>query len=187
MNKANNILVILLLAVPVLARISCTGASSNTTGTGAIEAITSIEQFNSIIEGSGSRLIAFDLYADWCMPCHVLAPTLEEVARENQSTISFYKIDTDKFPQITEAFGVTGIPFVVFIKDKKAVYALMGVQPKESYQKIINTYADTSSEMEKRPGGKKTEGLRVESKFESGFFSVASQQTCLRRTRGVHP
>lgn len=165
MKKVVDNLLILLLTMPVVAQLNCTGAKSETAKDEYIQAISSIEQFNAIIEHSGNKLIAINLYADWCMPCHVLEPVLNEIAKENTSKISIYKVNADQFPQIIEAFGVNGIPFVVFIKNKKAIYALMGVQSKESYLKIINSYADTSSEKVQEPDGKKVEGLKI--KFNS--------------------
>ncbi len=161
MKKLQNIFLMLLMAMPVLLSTGCTGAKSETVQNDFIQSIGSLEQFNAIIEHSGNQLIAFDLYADWCMPCHVLEPLLNEIAKEYSTKITFYKINADQFPQIIEAFGVNGIPFVVFIKNKKAIYALMGVQPKESYVKIINSYADTSSEKAKEPDGKRVEGLKI--------------------------
>jgi len=130
-------------------------------GNSQVQAITSVEQFNSILESGGDRLLGFDLYADWCMPCRILAPTLEELAREKAGKITIFKVDTDKFPQITAAFGVTGIPFVVFVKNKKAIYALTGVQPKDTYSRIIEMYCDSTGRNDMQPDGKNVEGLRV--------------------------
>lgn len=171
MGKANQRLIMTLLVIPILASIGCTG-SKNDSSSEMIQPITSVEHFTSIIENAGNHLIAFDLYADWCMPCKTLAPTLNDIAKENQQKVTIYKIDTDQFPQITAAFGATGIPFVVFVKNKHAVHALMGVQPKDSYKKIIETYADSSNGggggggNQNSPAGKKVEGIKV---FE--FFS----------------
>jgi thioredoxin-like negative regulator of GroEL len=103
------------------------------------------------------------------MPCQILAPTLDEIARENRTLITIFKVNTDQFPQISEAFGATGIPFVVFIKNKKAIYALMGVQSKDSYQKIINTFADTSSNFKAKPNNKGPDGHRIKSGKSSGI------------------
>jgi thioredoxin 1 len=150
----------LIIFLPIVVEIGCAADRNDSTQRDSIQPITSVEQFNSIIENSGNRLIVFNLYADWCMPCHVLAPTLSEIASENRTKITIYKVDTDQFPQITAAFGVTGIPFVVFVKNKKAIYALIGVQPKDSYIRIIEAYSDSTSEQSK-PRGRKVEGLQI--------------------------
>jgi thioredoxin len=108
-------------------------------------AITSDEQFKAIIDTSGDRLLIFDLYADWCMPCKILSPTLEELARENSGKASFYKINVDVHTQIAGMFGVSGIPFVVFVKNKTGVHALTGVNPKGTYQRAIDQFAGSES------------------------------------------
>lgn len=162
MKLTNHVCKLLLIVLPIVAGISC-AADRNDTTQDSIQSITSVEQFNSIIENAGNRLLAFNLYADWCMPCHVLAPTLAEIATENRAKLSIYKVDTDQFPQITAAFGVTGIPFVVFVKNKKAIYALIGVQPKDSYSKIIETYSDSTMEQTK-PRGRRVVGIQIDTK-----------------------
>ena len=91
----------------------------------------------------------FDLYADWCMPCRVLSPVLEKIAVEMKSSVSFYKINIDKSPDIASVFQVSGIPFVVFIKDKKVVQALLGVQPEAAYRRAIMEHGTDSSQERK--------------------------------------
>jgi thioredoxin 1 len=151
---------LLIIVLPIIVEIGCAADRNEPSQKDSIQPITSVEQFNSIIENAGDKLLVFNLYADWCMPCHVLAPTLLELAAENKSKITIFKIDTDQFPQITAAFGVTGIPFVVFVKNKKAIYALIGVQPKDSYTKIIEAYTDSTTEPTK-PRGRKVEGVQI--------------------------
>jgi thioredoxin 1 len=94
-------------------------------------------ELSRIIENSGDSLVAFDLYADWCVPCHILEPTLEQVARENKRKVTFYKVNVDQVQDASQTFPVTGIPYVAFVKNKKTVATLIGVQPKESYEKVI--------------------------------------------------
>jgi thioredoxin 1 len=95
------------------------------------------KELAGIIENSGDTLVAFDMYADWCVPCHVLEPTLEQVAKENKDKVDFYKVNVDQVPEAAQTFSISAVPFVVFVKNKKTVAALTGVQPKESYEKII--------------------------------------------------
>jgi thioredoxin 1 len=95
------------------------------------------KELTSIIENSGDSLVAFDMYADWCVPCHILEPTLEQVARENKKKVTFYKINVDQVEDVGKTFPISAIPYVAFVKNKKTVAALTGVQPKESYEKII--------------------------------------------------
>lgn len=107
---------------------------------GAVPQLQSTEQFKKLVEGSDKKLLVFDLYADWCGPCRILSPTLEQIAAEQGNKVSFYKINVDRFPDISRLFGVRGIPLVVFVKNHESKYALMGLQPKSAYVNAINTY-----------------------------------------------
>jgi thioredoxin 1 len=89
----------------------------------------------------------FDLYADWCAPCRMLSPLLEDIARENQDKVSVYKIDTDKNREIARSFNVTYIPYVVMMKNKKVVHSITGIESKEVYVQAINRYAATIKEV----------------------------------------
>ena len=95
------------------------------------------KELAKIIENSGDSLVAFDLYADWCGPCHIVAPTLEDVARENKGKVTFYRINIDQVEDVGQTFPLSGIPYVVLVKNKKTVASFTGVQPKESYEKVI--------------------------------------------------
>ncbi len=56
-----------------------------------------------------------DFYADWCMPCKVVAPILNELSEEYAGQIVVYKVNTEKEPQVSKAFGITSIPTLFFI------------------------------------------------------------------------
>ncbi len=116
-----------------------------------INEISSSEQFKAIVEGAGPGLVAFNLYTDWSLPSRVLEPILRDVAEENSEKVTFYKINLDNFPQLSEFFEASGIPFVVFIRNRKAVHALTGVQPKSAYENVINMYCDTSDVRSRSP------------------------------------
>jgi len=102
-----------------------------------VSIISSEDEFNKIMEKAGNKLIIFDLYADWCIPCKILSPTLEKIAESNKGAVSFYKINIDRLPHIAQTFGVHGIPHVAFMKNKAVVATLVGVQPEEAYLKAI--------------------------------------------------
>ncbi|HEX7510262.1 MAG TPA: thioredoxin domain-containing protein [Chitinivibrionales bacterium] len=108
---------------------------------GPVKKIISMEQYNAAVEQSGDKLVVFDLYADWCMPCRILSPTLEKIAERYASQASFYKINIDKVPQVSQFFGVRGIPHVALMKNKTVVDAIIGLQPEENYAKAIEKNA----------------------------------------------
>jgi len=107
-------------------------------------------------------LLMFDLYADWCMPCRILSPMLEEIAKENKDKVTVYKINVDKNPQIAGGLGVTGIPYVVFVKSKTGVHAITGVQTKAAYVRAIDVLVDADVEKPAdTPDGEIVDGVRV--------------------------
>lgn len=124
----------------------------------AIAQITGMDHIEKVLANSSGRLLVFDLYADWCMPCKILSPMLEQIAATHGTSATFYKIDIDKHPDISQAFGVQGIPFVVFVKDRAALEGLTGVHPKETYVRLIERL---TSEPAPRAGGDTPDGALV--------------------------
>lgn len=115
--------------------------TKDTPTSSSVTYIESESQFESVMNRSDSVLLVFDLYADWCKPCKILSPILEEISNETKGKAEIYKINVDKLPNISQAFGVRSIPLVVFIKNKKGVNGMVGVQPKKSYLEAINKFA----------------------------------------------
>jgi len=71
-----------------------------------------------------------DFYAEWCPPCKMLAPVLEELASELKD-INIFKINVDEARATASKFGVSSIPTMVFFKDGKEIKREMGFKPKE--------------------------------------------------------
>ncbi len=144
----------------------CFAESSKSTeenkNTTVLSIVQSAEELNKIVESAGAKLLMFDLYADWCMPCKILSPMLENIAKENREKVAVYKIDVDKNPEIAGAFGVTGLPFVVMVKNKVGVHAFTGVQSKDTYVRAINQFSGTKTkEPVITPDGEIVKGVRV--------------------------
>ena len=112
-----------------------------------IHKIKSNDEFKNIFENSGKRLLVIDLYADWCKPCKLLAPILEEIAKEHSDGTDFYKVNIDELKSIAALFGVQNIPYVVFLKEKKVVQSIIGLYPKEKYINIINQFSEKTGEL----------------------------------------
>ncbi|MBD3392017.1 MAG: hypothetical protein GF418_08085 [Chitinivibrionales bacterium] len=102
--------------------------------------VKTVKEFQKIVETAGDELLVFELHADWCMPCRIVAPVLKEVAKEHADRARFYKVDTDRLPDILRMFGARGIPFVAFVKNEKTVFALAGMRPKAHYTRAIEKY-----------------------------------------------
>ena len=85
------------------------------------------ENFEKIINDKSTVLL--DFYADWCGPCRMVAPIIEEIAQERPD-ITVGKINVDDEPELAEAFGVVSIPTLVVLKDGKVTNQSAGARPK---------------------------------------------------------
>ena len=83
-------------------------------------------------------LIIIDLYADWCAPCRMLAPVIEELESEN-SDVKFCKINVDNEPELAQMFKVSSIPMIAAVKDNTFLDMSVGFVPKASLEALINS------------------------------------------------
>lgn len=135
--------------------------SAEKTKTSVIE-ILSDKQFNSIIENEKDMLLVFDLYADWCKPCRMLSPMLEEIAAINKNKVKIYKINVDKVQKTASSFGISSIPYVAFVKNQKLLYAFTGLQMKDTYQRAIDYFNESDEELQNdNPSGELKNGTRI--------------------------
>lgn len=79
-----------------------------------------------------------DFYADWCGPCKMVAPVLEQLAKEYEGKIKIYKIDTEREQELAAAFGIRSIPSILFIPKEGQPQMAVGALPKPSIVKAIN-------------------------------------------------
>ena len=87
---------------------------------------------------SGDKPCIGDFYADWCAPCRMIAPILDELSIKYEGKIDIYKVNIDYEKALAGAFGISSIPAVLFCpKDGKPSMA-NGALPKEDYEKAIN-------------------------------------------------
>jgi thioredoxin len=79
-----------------------------------------------------------DFYADWCQPCKMVAPILEELAEEYKGKINIYKIDTEAEQELAAAFGIRSIPSLLFCPMDAPPQMAQGALPKETFKQVIN-------------------------------------------------
>ena len=81
--------------------------------------------------------VMLDFWAEWCQPCKMLAPTVEELAEEFEGQLLVGKLNVDDNPKTATNYGIRGIPTLLFIKGGEVVEQLVGVKSKTEYKKVI--------------------------------------------------
>jgi thioredoxin 1 len=85
----------------------------------------------------GSLPAIVDFYADWCQPCKMVAPVLEELAREYAGKIVVYKVNTENEQELASVFGIQSIPTLLFIPKEGQPQAAMGALPRQTFEQVI--------------------------------------------------
>ncbi|RLB08927.1 MAG: thioredoxin, partial [Deltaproteobacteria bacterium] len=78
-----------------------------------------------------------DFWADWCGPCKMVAPVIEELAEEFKGKVKIAKMDVDQNQQTPARFGIRSIPTMIFFKDGEVANIVIGAQPKEILKKEL--------------------------------------------------
>lgn len=88
----------------------------------------------------GDLPVIVDFYADWCAPCRIVAPILDELAKEYEGKIRIYKIDTDREKDLARVFNIRSIPTMLFIPAKGRPQMSQGALPKETLKQVIDSF-----------------------------------------------
>lgn len=86
-----------------------------------------------------SELVMVDFWAVWCGPCQMVAPIVDELAKEYAGKIKVRKLNTDENPEIAGRYQVMSIPTILFFKNGQAVERLVGARPKRQFKEIIDS------------------------------------------------
>lgn len=85
----------------------------------------------------GELPCVIDFYADWCQPCKMVAPILEELSKEYDGKLNIFKVNTEKEQELSGAFGIRSIPSMLFVPKEGKPQMAQGALPKDSLQKAF--------------------------------------------------
>jgi thioredoxin 1 len=94
---------------------------------------------NTFTDETSTGIVVIDFWAEWCGPCRMLSPILEDLSNE-MTNVQFKKINVDENPIIAGSLGITAIPTVIIYKDGRPVERIVGLLPREHIKKIIQKH-----------------------------------------------
>jgi thioredoxin 1 len=88
--------------------------------------------------------VIVDFWAEWCGPCHAVAPVLDRIVEERNGDLKLVKVNIDEQPALSQRFGVQSIPTMILFKNGEPAAAAIGAQPKPALEKALGL-ADSDS------------------------------------------
>ncbi|MBI4810750.1 MAG: thioredoxin [Ignavibacteriales bacterium] len=82
--------------------------------------------------------IVVDFWAPWCGPCRIVGPVIDELSKEYQGKVNFYKVNTEEEHELAAVFGIQSIPSLLFIPKERKPMMAVGALPKDTLKQIID-------------------------------------------------
>jgi thioredoxin 1 len=100
---------------------------------------TTDQEFDEQVLGSAMPVLV-DFWADWCVPCHMVSPIVEEIGREKGEALRVMKLNVDENPSTAQRFGVMGIPTLILFKEGEEKARVVGAKGKDAILKEIGPH-----------------------------------------------
>ncbi len=105
-----------------------------------IRSVTDNDFQTEVIEASKTQPVMVDFWADWCRPCHMLAPTVAEIASDYNGKLKVVKLNVDENVDAAGRFNIRGIPTLLIFKGGQVADQIVGAVPKEQIQKVVERH-----------------------------------------------
>jgi thioredoxin 1 len=97
------------------------------------------QDFEERVLGS-ERPVLVDFWAEWCVPCHMVSPVVEEIGRDKGDDLQVAKLNIDENPAVTRKYGVMSIPTLMLFKDGQEIARVVGARGKDALLKEIDPH-----------------------------------------------
>src|SRR4051812_38994661 len=105
-----------------------------------VAAVTDTSFDAEVIDASKAQPVMVDFWAEWCRPCHMLAPTVAEIATEYAGKMKVVKLNVDENMNAAGRFNIRGIPALLIFKGGQVADQIVGAYPKDHIVKIVDQY-----------------------------------------------
>ena len=106
----------------------------------SIPAVTDGNFETEVLAASNSKPVMVDFWAEWCRPCHMLAPTVAEIAHDYEGKLKVMKLNIDEANDTAVRYNIRGIPTLLVFKNGQKVEEIVGARPKEEITKVLERH-----------------------------------------------
>ena len=123
-----------------IAAVNCVAKEQNTANEAEKDFLVPPINEAQFVQKTQKGIVLVDFWATWCSPCHTQAAILYKVAKEFEGKVSFFKVDVDDNPKISQKYEIEAIPSLIIFKDGVPVKKLVGVQKKRKLKRLLSKH-----------------------------------------------